>query len=169
MLTLKTGPVQARGPWKLDELCEDFHDSFGLLVRGLGLEPRSLLRRRIYCPIFLLLAVFDQDTIFCPVRCVYQFRQPTHIFRTLKSFADLRHTLCLTFTYIQPMGRHGLSFEERPLTSGPSLSTKSHAGLVYLQLSPAIQKFDFNQLSSKHMLFAIGLLAPQPRLIARLL
>ena len=64
MLTLKTGPVQARGPWKLDELCEDFHDSFGLLVRGLGLEPRSLLRRRIYCPIFLLLAVFDQDTIF---------------------------------------------------------------------------------------------------------
>ena len=64
------------------------------------------------------------------------------------------------------MGRHGLSFEERPLTSGPSLSTKSHAGLVYLQLSPAIQKFDINQLSSKHMLFAIGLLAPQPRLIA---
>ena len=66
------------------------------------------------------------------------------------------------------MGRHGLSFEERPLTSGPSLSTKSHVGLVYLQLSPAIQKFDINQLSSKHMLFAIGLLAPQPRLIGRL-
>ena len=47
--------------------------------------------------------------------------------------------------------------------------TISYAGLVYLQLSPAIQKFDFNQLSSKHMLFAIGLLVPQPRLIARLL
>ena len=30
---------------------------------------------------------------FAPVRCVYQFRQPTHIFRTLKSFAVLRHTL----------------------------------------------------------------------------
>ena len=27
-----------------------------LLVRDLGLEPRSQLRRRIYCPFFLLLA-----------------------------------------------------------------------------------------------------------------
>ena len=34
------------------------------LVRGLGLEPRSLNRRRIYCPINLLLMFFDQDTAF---------------------------------------------------------------------------------------------------------
>ena len=108
------------------------------LVSRLGLEPRCQLRRRILSPILIAVSVFRPRHYFIPVRCVYQFRQRL-IFRNLKSFADLRHTLCLTFTYIQPMGRHGLSFEERPLTSGPSLSTKSHAGLVYLQLSPAIQ------------------------------
>ena len=66
------------------------------------------------------------------------------------------------------MGRHGLSFEERPLTSGPSLSTKSHAGLVYLQLSPAIQKYlIITKLNHQAFMFiAIGLLAPQPRLIS---
>ena len=64
MPILKTVAVQARATWKLDGLCEDFRNSFVQLVRGLGFEPRSLLRRRIYCPIFLLLAIFDQDTIF---------------------------------------------------------------------------------------------------------
>ena len=84
MLTLKTGPVQARGPWKLDELCEDFHDSFGLLVSRLGLEPRCQLRRRILSPILIAVSVFRPRHYFIPVRCVYQFRQRL-IFRNLKS------------------------------------------------------------------------------------
>ena len=49
---LKTGPVQAPGPWKLDTSREDFRCSFEQqtpcgVVRDLGLKPRSLFRRRI--------------------------------------------------------------------------------------------------------------------------
>ena len=37
-----------------------------------------------------------------------------------KKYADLRPTNCLVFVYIRQVRRHGLSFGERPLTSGPS-------------------------------------------------
>ena len=73
---LENGSGAGTGPWKLDRLCKDFCNSFVLLVRGLGLEPRSLRRRRIYCPIYLLLAFFDQDTVLSgPVRLPIP---PTH-------------------------------------------------------------------------------------------
>lgn len=69
------------------------------------------------------------------------------------------------------MGRHGLSFGERPLTSGPSLSTKSHAGMIACNFHPPFRNCLFDKLNQYHqalMFFAIGLLAPQPRLIGRL-
>ena len=71
-----------------------------------------------------------------------------------KTYADLRPTNCLVFVYIRQVRRHGLSFEERPLTSGPgevsTLLTRPAAFAVtalfsrridYLQLSPAIQNY----------------------------
>ena len=136
MPTLKTGTVQAPLPWKLDRLCEDFRNSFVQLVSRLGLEPRSLST-----PDFKsVIKVAVRELIPRHNLQIGLVRLPipptTHIFRNLKSFADLRHTLCLTFTYIQPVGRHGLSFEERPLTSGPSLSTKSHAGMTTCNFHP---------------------------------
>ena len=86
--------------------------------------------------------------------------------------------LSITFIYIQSVGRHGLSIEERPQHFRPQfLRTKSYAGLVYLQLSPAIQNYLIifcyypNTLNSNFFLLviAIGLLVPRPYLIARLL
>ena len=68
-----------------------------------------------------------------------------------KTYADLRRTNCLIFVYIRPVRRHGLSFGERPLTSGPRCKTLNLKATLadgsnlsrrigYLQLSPAIQK-----------------------------
>ena len=68
-------------------------------------------------------------------------------FSIYKTYADLRRTNRLIFVYIRPVRRHGLSFGERPLTSGPStFAAKRQACQVsrridYLQLSPAIQNY----------------------------
>ena len=43
-----------------------------------------------------------------------------------KIYANLRSTNCLIFVYVRPVRRHGLSFGERPLTSGPSLRPMQH-------------------------------------------
>ena len=50
-----------------------------------------------------------------------------------KIYADLRLTNCLIFVHIRPVRRHGLSFGERPLTSGPgSLPTSLAPPRSYL-------------------------------------
>lgn len=67
-------------------------DFLSPLVRDLGLEPRSQLRRRIYCPFSLAVSVFRTKTHFCSVPVRLPFRQSTHIYKPDK-FADLRHTL----------------------------------------------------------------------------
>lgn len=109
------------------------------LVSRLGVEPRNLAVPDFKSVLQFAVRGFTKTQYTNRSGAFTSFANGSYL--ESWKFADLRHTLCLTFTYIQPMGRHGLSFGERPLTSGPSLSTKSHAGLVYLQLSPAIQKY----------------------------
>ena len=88
-----------------------------------------------------------------------------------KKYADLRPTNCLVFVYIRQVRRHGLSFGERPLTSGPRCKTLDLKATLadgsnlsrridYLQLSPAIQNFlsSSNIDNNSIIVFAIGLL-----------
>ena len=94
---LKRGPVQAPGPWKLDTSREDFRYSFEQqspcgVVSRLGLEPRNLAVPDFKSVLQFAVRGFTKTQLYKSVRCVYQFRQRL-IFRTLKSFADLRHTL----------------------------------------------------------------------------
>ena len=109
------------------------------LVSRLGVEPRNLAVPDFKSVLQFAVSGFTKTQYTNRSGAFTSFANGSYL--ESWKFADLRHTLCLTFIYIQPIGRHGLSFGERPLTSGPSLSTKSHAGLVYLQLSPAIQKY----------------------------
>ena len=125
---------------------------------------------------------FRTKTHFCSVPVRLPFRQSTHI-QKLEKFADLRHTLCLTFTHIQPVRRHGLSTRERPQYFRPQwfqLSCRKRASALSHQISRRIgipatftrhsEIFDNNQLNHQAFMFiAIGLLVPQPRLIAGLL
>ena len=168
---MKTVAVQARATWRLNTSREDFRFSLVLLVerekynsltsslrglddflsplvRDLGLEPRSQLRRRIYCPFFLAVSVFRTKTHFCSVPVRLPFRQSTHIYKPDK-FADLRHTLHNLQPYSisrETRSEHWVATPILPAPVVPSIAngwrfypTKSYAGLVYLQLSPAIQ------------------------------
>ena len=109
---------------------------------------------------------------------ISSFRLKTTIYLELWKVLLTFVILSITFIYIQSVGRHGLSIGERPQHFRPQfLRTKSYAGLVYLQLSPAIQNYLIifcyypNTLNSNFFLLviAIGLLVPRPYLIARLL
>ena len=82
-------------------------DFLSPLVRDLGLEPRSQLRRRIYCPFLLLLAFLEPKHIFVRFRCVYHSANPL-IFINLISLLTFV-ILSITFNHIQSVGRHGLS------------------------------------------------------------
>ena len=82
-------------------------DFLSPLVRDLGLEPRSQLRRRIYCPLILAVSVFRTKTHFVRFRCVYHSANPL-IFINLISLLTFV-ILSITFNHIQSVGRHGLS------------------------------------------------------------
>ena len=65
---LKTGPVQAPGPWKLDTSREDFRYSFEQqtpcgVVSRLGLEPRNLAVPDFKSVLQFAVRGFYQDTI----------------------------------------------------------------------------------------------------------
>ena len=62
------------------------------LVSRLGVEPRNLAVPDFKSVLQFAVRGFTKTQLYKSVRCVYQFRQRL-IFRTLKSFADLRHTL----------------------------------------------------------------------------
>ena len=108
---MKTGPVQAPGSWRLNTSREDFRYSLvqqksylyavaanptttitWAVVSRLGLEPRNLAVPDFKSVLQFAVRGFTKTQLYKSVRCVYQFRQRL-IFRTLKSFADLRHTL----------------------------------------------------------------------------
>ena len=86
--------------------------------------------------------------------------------------ADLRPT-SIIFVFIQSVRRRSLSFGERPLTSGPSLSTKSHAGMITYNFHPPfrniLNSIKFLLIQSRINVVAFGLLAPRPCLISILL
>ena len=129
-------------------LLRGLDDFLSPLVRDLGLEPRSQLRRRIYCPFSLAVSVFRTKTHFCSVPVRLPFRQSTHIYKPDK-FADLRHTLYNLQPYSisrETRSEHWVATPILPAPVVPSIAsgwrlypTISYAGLVYLQLSPAIQ------------------------------
>ena len=131
----ENGSGAGTGPWRLNTSREDFRfslvhspwawrwwseknnsltsslrgldDFLSPLVRDLGLEPRSQLRRRIYCPFLLLLAFLEPKHIFVRFRCVYHSANPL-IFINLISLLSFV-ILSITFKHIQSVGRHGLS------------------------------------------------------------
>ena len=123
---VKTVAVQARATWRLNTSRKDFcfslvqlverekcnsltsslrglDDFLSPLVRDLGLEPRSQLRRRIYCPFLLLLAFLEPKHIFVRFRCVYHSANPL-IFVNLISLLTFA-ILPITFNHIQSPGR----------------------------------------------------------------
>lgn len=98
--------------------------SIEYLVGNLGLKPRSSFERRIYsnqlekiCGIGLFQHPFQLKRLSPPVRL--SIPPISHIklktWKVLLAFA----ILTLTFNHIQSVRKHGLSFGERPLTSGP--------------------------------------------------
>ena len=113
--------------------------SFITMVGNLGLKPRSLFRRRIYSNHRNILRTRSLPTPFSNEKAF-----ASGAFINSASFpylnisiihADLRPT-SIIFVFIQSVRRRSLSFGERPLTSGPSLSTKSHAGMITYNFHP---------------------------------
>ena len=84
------------------------------------------------------------DRIYSPAR--YQLRSTDPYLSISIIHADLRPT-SIIFVFIQSVRRRSLSFGERPLTSGPSLSTKSHAGMITYNFHPPF-RIDPNSLIS---------------------
>ena len=100
-----------------------------------------------------------------------------HIFRTLKSFADLRHTLYNLHLYSISRETRSEHWGATPTLPAPVPKNQVLRRIDYLQLSPAIQNYLIifcyypNTLNSNFFLLviAIGLLVPRPHLIVRLL
>ena len=132
---------------------------------------------------------------FVPVRCVYQFRQPAHIFRTMKSFADLRHTLYNLQPYSISRETRSEHWVATPILPAPEAfqlpwhlhvvthsmwdrrlmllnPTQEWLPTTFTRHSELLNNFLLSTKPNSNfflLVIAIGLLAPRPYLIARLL
>ena len=115
----------------------------------LGLEPRNLVVPDFKSVLQFAVRGFTKTQLYKSVRCVYQFRQRL-IFRTLKSFADLRHTLYNLHLYSINEETRSEHWVATPILPAPrdfhplynpwrTSITLISCRNDYLQLSPAIQ------------------------------
>ena len=130
-------------------IARTFANSFGLLVSRLGLEPRNLAVPDFKSVLQFAVRGFTKTQLYKSVRCVYQFRQRL-IFRTLKSFADLRHTLYNLQPYSISRETRSEHWVATPILPAPrdfhplynpwrTSITLISCRNDYLHLSPAIQ------------------------------
>ena len=142
----------------------------------LGLEPRNLAVPDFKSVLQFAVRGFTKTQLYKSVRCVYQFRQRL-IFRTLKSFADLRHTLYNLHLYSISRETRSEHWGATPTLPAPvpknQVLRRIGIPTTFTRHSELFDNFCYypNTLNSNFFLLviAIGLLVPRPYLIARLL